>query len=55
MKEKQTAPEETEITAEEVERQTRNKEKGQGQGKRERHRGGTGCKMKRECMGLKEW
>jgi hypothetical protein len=47
MKKKQTAPEGTEITVEEVERQIRKL-------KRERHRGGTECKMKHGCIEPKE-
>jgi hypothetical protein len=49
-KEKQTVMEETEITAEEVGRHIRHLKKRKAPGW-----DGTGCKMKRGCMGLKEW
>jgi hypothetical protein len=46
MKEKQTAPEETEITAEEVERQIRKLKKTKAPGRESAERG---------CMGPKGW
>jgi hypothetical protein len=48
MKEKQNAPEETEITAEEVEKQIRKLKKRKAQGR-------DGVQMKHRCMGPKEW